>query len=59
MSNNKLKIAELFCGAGGFAQGAKNAGFEHIWGVDNHEDSCKTFEKNQNSENLYEQYFKK
>ena len=50
MSNNKLKIAELFCGAGGFAEGAKNAGFEHIWGVDNHEDSCKTFEKNQKCE---------
>ncbi len=50
MSNNKLKIAELFCGAGGFAEGAKNAGFEHVWGVDNHEDSCKTFEKNQKCE---------
>ena len=50
MSNNKFKIAELFCGAGGFAEGAKNAGFEHIWGVDNHEDSCKTFEKNQKCE---------
>ena len=47
--NNK-KLAELFCGAGGFAEGAKNAGFEHIWGVDNHEDSCKTFEKNQKCE---------
>ena len=45
-----LKIAELFCGAGGFAEGAKNAGFQHIWGVDNHEDSCKTFEKNQKCE---------
>ena len=50
MSNNKLKIAELFCGAGGFAEGAKRAGFKHIWGVDNHEDSCKTFEKNQKCE---------
>ena len=54
MSNNKLKIAELFCGAGGFAQGAKNAGFEHIWGVDNHEDSCKTFEKNQKCEAFHQ-----
>ena len=43
-----LKIAELFCGAGGFAEGAKNAGFQHIWGVDNHEDSCKSFKNNQN-----------
>ena len=54
MSNNKLKIAELFCGAGGFAQGAKNAGFEHIWGVDNHKDSCKTFEKNQKCEAFHQ-----
>ena len=35
----KIKIAELFCGAGGFAEGAKQAGFKHLWGVDNHEDS--------------------
>ena len=44
---NKIKLAELFCGAGGFAEGAKEAGFKHIWGVDNHEDSCKTFHNNQ------------
>lgn len=43
----KLNIAELFCGAGGFAEGAKKAGFKHVWGVDNHQDSCSTFEKNQ------------
>ena len=43
----KKKIAELFCGAGGFAQGAKESGFEHIWGVDNHKDSCLSFEQNQ------------
>ena len=43
----KKKIAELFCGAGGFAEGAKEAGFKHVWGVDNHQDSCKSFEDNQ------------
>ncbi len=43
----KKKIAELFCGAGGFAEGAKKAGFKHVWGLDNHEDSCKSFEDNQ------------
>ena len=26
-----LKIAELFCGAGGFAEGAKKSGFKHLW----------------------------
>ena len=43
----KIKLAELFCGAGGFAEGAKEAGFKHIWGIDNDEDSCKSFHKNQ------------
>ena len=43
----RKKIAELFCGAGGFAEGAKEAGFEHVWGVDNDEDACKSFEDNQ------------
>ena len=48
MSRGDLKkIGELFCGAGGFAEGAKQAGFSHVWGNDDHEDSCKTFEKNQ------------
>lgn len=49
-----FKIAELFCGAGGFAQGAKNAGFKHVWGVDNHEDSCKSFELNQKCKSYFE-----
>ena len=48
MKVNKIThVAELFCGAGGFAEGAKQAGFKHLWGLDNHEDSCKSFEKNQ------------
>ena len=42
-----MKLGELFCGAGGFAEGAKQAGFKHVWGVDNHKDSCSSFEKNQ------------
>lgn len=49
-----LKIAELFCGAGGFAEGAKKAGFKHVWGVDNHEDSCKSFENNQKCKSFNE-----
>ena len=54
MSNDKLKIAELFCGAGGFAEGAKKAGFKHIWGVDIHKDSCETFKNNQKCEAFHE-----
>ena len=51
---NRIKIAELFCGAGGFAEGAKKAGFEHIWGVDIHKDSCETFKNNQKCEAFHE-----
>ena len=50
----KIKIAELFCGAGGFAEGAKQAGFKHLWGVDNHEDSCRSFKNNQKCEAFFE-----
>ena len=42
-----LKIGELFCGAGGFAEGAKQAGFIHLWGTDYDQDSCKSFENHQ------------
>ena len=49
-----LKIGELFCGAGGFAEGAKKAGLKHVWGVDNHEDSCKSFELNQKCKSYFE-----
>ena len=51
---NKIKIAELFCGAGGFAEGAKKAGFEHIWGIDIDKDSCETFKNNQKCETFHE-----
>ena len=47
MNMKKIILGELFCGAGGFAEGASQAGFEHIWGSDNHADSCISFEKNQ------------
>ena len=42
-----MKLGELFCGAGGFAEGARQAGFKHIWATDNHKDSCHTFKNNQ------------
>lgn len=43
----KFKIAELFCGPGGFAVGAKLAkSFEHLWVVDNDLDSLKTIKCN-------------
>ena len=46
MSIKKLnKLGELFCGAGGLAEGAKKAGFKHVWATDLDEDACKTFKK--------------
>ena len=42
-----IKLGELFCGAGGFAEGARQAGFQHVWAVDRHADSSISFEKNQ------------
>ena len=46
MSIKKLnKLGELFCGAGGLAEGAKKAGFKHVWATDIDSDACKSFEK--------------
>ena len=41
------KLGELFCGPGGFAEGARQAGFQNIWAVDNDADSCISFGNNQ------------
>lgn len=44
------KIVDLYCGAGGFSEGFRQAGHEIILGVDNWEVACRTFEINQGSE---------
>lgn len=42
----KYKLGELFCGPGGFAEGARKAkGFEHVWANDIDRDACETFQK--------------
>ena len=50
-----FKLGELFCGPGGIALGAKNAGFvhkgiryqiRHAWATDYDDDTCETFRKN-------------
>ena len=46
MNMKKITLGELFCGAGGFAEGAKQAGFKHVWATDNHQDSCDSYKKN-------------
>lgn len=41
-----IKLGELFCGPGGFAEGArKSKGFKHVWANDIHADTCSTFRK--------------
>ena len=41
-----IKLGELFCGPGGFAEGArKSKGFKHVWANDIHADTCNTFRK--------------
>ncbi|MEM4430355.1 MAG: DNA cytosine methyltransferase, partial [Thermofilaceae archaeon] len=43
---DKLRVVDLFCGAGGFARGFKDEGFEIALGVDNVEVVAKTFKAN-------------
>src|SRR6266568_5331261 len=40
------RAADLFCGAGGFAEGFRQEGFEVIAGNDNDPDACATFAAN-------------
>lgn len=41
-----MKVIDLFCGAGGFSLGFKQAGFDIILGVDNWEMATRTYAKN-------------
>lgn len=38
-----MKVADLFCGAGLFSAGFKDAGFDIVFGIDNNKNACKTF----------------
>lgn len=42
----KLTVMDLFCGAGGFSAGFKNAGCNIIFGIDNNKSACNTFRYN-------------
>lgn len=44
--DNRLKVIDLFCGAGGFSEGFKQAGFEIAAAVDNWDVAIKTHELN-------------
>jgi len=43
-----LKVVDLFCGAGGFSEGFRQAGFEIIMGIDRWNPAVVTFQENQN-----------
>jgi len=43
----ELKIVDLFCGAGGFSEGFRQAGFEIILGIDNWGDALESYRRNQ------------
>jgi DNA (cytosine-5)-methyltransferase 1 len=43
---SKFTFADYFCGAGGMAIGARNAGFEVLYGVDHNADACATMRLN-------------
>ena len=42
----RLTVGDLFCGAGGFSEGFRQAGFEIVWAVDNWSVAAETFKKN-------------
>lgn len=41
-----MKVVDLFCGAGGFSEGFRQAGFDIVFAVDNNKKACKTFKYN-------------
>ena len=43
---DKLKLLDVFCGAGGFSQGFFQAGFNIVAGIDNNIDCLETFRNN-------------
>lgn len=46
MARGKPKVLDLFCGAGGIAEGFRQSGFEVVAGVDNWGPAVETFQKN-------------
>lgn len=41
-----MKVADIFCGAGGFSDGFRRASADIVCGVDNDPDACETYRKN-------------
>jgi site-specific DNA-cytosine methylase len=45
-----MKVIDLFCGAGGFSEGFRQAGYEIVLGVDTWSDAIESFKVNQKSD---------
>ncbi|MGB8215002.1 MAG: DNA cytosine methyltransferase [Anaerolineales bacterium] len=46
-----MRVIDIFCGAGGFSEGFRQAGFEVIWGIDKWLPAVITHQKNHPSSN--------
>jgi len=44
--NKKLRVVDFFCGAGGFSEGFRQAGFDVIWAVDKWQPAVDTHKEN-------------
>jgi len=53
-THGNLTVGDLFCGAGGFAEGFRQAGFDIRWAVDIWPPATKTFEMNFPSTDIYQ-----
>lgn len=45
-TNTALTVGDLFCGAGGFSEGFRQAGYKVLWGIDNWQPAVDTHKKN-------------
>ncbi|SRR6266566_2254967 len=46
MDKNSVTVGDLFCGAGGFSEGFRQAGFNIVWAVDNWRPAVETYRNN-------------
>lgn len=51
---SKPKVADLFCGIGGFSKGFEKAGFEIVFGLDNWKIALETFKNNHKTAEVIE-----
>ena len=52
MIHHKLKVIDLCCGAGGFSEGFRQAGYEIILGIDIWDDALRSFKLNQKCDTI-------